>query len=137
MTAVGLCAAAATTAVALAPAAPSAEQGEDSVKLSPSYVTHPPFRIGGSDGKYIRFDAGWSDAPSVWKVCITANYSGNPPVPGGPIVDKCWDTTANTGAKYIDVSCSFYGGVWTSASWYNKSGNRLAYRESDMTLVIC
>jgi hypothetical protein len=39
--------------------------------------------------------------------------------------------------RYIDVPCSFYGGVWSYANFYDASGSRLAYRESPESFYIC
>jgi hypothetical protein len=134
---IGLCAAVATAATALAPAATAAEAGDADTKAG-NYFASIPYEV--DDGERVRFRAYWSAAPNVWKVCVQANYTGSggiPGVPGGPLGRKCWDTTADTDAKWLDVGCTFYGGTWTDASWYNKSGTRIAHRQSEISWHIC
>ncbi|WP_152520934.1 hypothetical protein [Nocardiopsis halophila] len=127
------CTLASSPAAAAGTPAP-ANEGSSSTAAAPKYWASAPTRIATGN---IRFPVAWSFAPKVRKVCLSANYSGNGVVPGGPLHSKCWNVDDASGARFIDVSCSFYGGVWSYANYYDGSGKKLAYRESPESIYIC
>ncbi|REE95611.1 hypothetical protein [Thermomonospora umbrina] len=65
------------------------------------------------------------------------NHSGSPPADGGSVTTERWNTAAESGGRYFDVSCAFPRRTWFSAGFYNATGTRNGYRGSPQSLFIC
>ncbi|MEO3891812.1 hypothetical protein [Nonomuraea sp. B5E05] len=125
------------TVPALATPADAAENRTSMTKAISAaawYAAVPPKRLANGN---LRFSAIKTDAPKVRKICITAWYAGQPPIPAGPLHTKCFKVSKGTLGRYFDTNCPFHGAYYSEATFYNGSNKKLAHRKSKKVSFIC